>query len=230
MISHHPSSEMLLEFSEASVSTAASVAVAAHLSLCTQCRDKAADLEAGLAEGLLGGTVEVHAAGMDLDIQKMASAISSRAPIPQAVERSSRENEIQVEDLTIGIPAVLGKLATGVNRWKHYRNGVSLANVPVDNISQCDFLYMKPGGKVPMHTHGGTEITLVLDGKFRDDDGEYNVGDFLVRDASDTHTTESDTGCLCFAVLEKPVVFKKGPARLLNLWNRLSFPSGQTHL
>jgi putative transcriptional regulator len=235
MISHHPTSEMLLEFSEAIISTATSVAVSAHLALCQRCKSKAEDMEAGLAEGLLGHTLDstVHTTGSgdaEIDLDAMMSAITAQAPSVGTAESTITAHEIVVGDLAIKIPAVLGKLAANLSRWKHYRNGISLANVPVDNISQCDFLYMKPGGKVPMHTHGGSEITLVLDGQFEDDDGVYNVGDFLVRDASVTHTTETKEGCLCFTVLEQPVIFKKGLARVLNFFNRRNFPMGQTQL
>ena len=72
-------------------------------------------------------------------------------------------------------------------------------------------------------SHKGTEFTLVLDGSFEDDLGSYGPGDFLLRDGSHTHSPLSKDGCLCFAVLDKPLSFTAGAARFLNPWNQLRF-------
>jgi putative transcriptional regulator len=94
--------------------------------------------------------------------------------------------------------------------------GINQASVMLDNETQCEFLYMKPGSQVPVHKHRGNEITLVLDGSFSDEMGHYRESDFVLRNVSHQHQPMSDEGCLCFAVQDSPLMFTKGLARLLN--------------
>ena len=41
---------------------------------------------------------------------------------------------------------------------------------------------MDPGISVPIHSHGGKEYILVLDGSFCDEYGKYNRGDIQIND------------------------------------------------
>ena len=82
---------------------------------------------------------------------------------------------------------------------------------------------MKPGSQTPVHKHQGTETTLVLDGSMTDELGEYGKSDFIFRTNNDTHQPRTEDGCLCFSVLDSPLTFTKGLARLLNPINRLRF-------
>ena len=53
--------------------------------------------------------------------------------------------------------------------------------------------------------------------------GHYVPGDFIRRSSTDKHTPASDEGCLCFAVLDRPLTFTSGFARLLNPIQTLMF-------
>jgi len=53
--------------------------------------------------------------------------------------------------------------------------------------------------------------------------GHYRPADFVVRTAKDLHQPASEEGCLCFAVLDSPLTFTKGLARLLNPFIRYRF-------
>ena len=41
---------------------------------------------------------------------------------------------------------------------------------------------MDPGVSVPLHSHGGKEYILVLEGSFCDEYGEYSKGDIQIND------------------------------------------------
>ena len=58
----------------------------------------------------------------------------------------------------------------------------------------------------------------MLEGSFSDEEGVYQQGDFLMRDAGDEHTpTASRTSdCICIGVLDAPIRFKPWNYRLLN--------------
>ncbi|MCO6390584.1 cupin domain-containing protein [Aliihoeflea aestuarii] len=67
--------------------------------------------------------------------------------------------------------------------------------------------WIKPGRKIPAHTHEGQELTLVLDGAFADGDGRYGRGDIAIADDTVDHRpiAESERPCICFAVTDAPL-------------------------
>lgn len=87
---------------------------------------------------------------------------------------------------------------------------------------KCDqsvarFMKAEPGTKSPSHSHGGTEVTLVLDGAFHDETGQYKVGDLIVTDEDMDHTPIAceRLGCTCLVVTSEPIKLK-GIASILN--------------
>jgi putative transcriptional regulator len=77
---------------------------------------------------------------------------------------------------------------------------------------------IKAGGKIPEHTHRGTEMTLVLEGGFSDSEGSYDQGDFIFRQATDVHapTALQSEDCICLAVLDAPLKFTNWKYRWMN--------------
>ena len=63
---------------------------------------------------------------------------------------------------------------------------------------------------MPDHSHGGTEMTLVLQGAFRDDEGKFARGALALSDENVTHTPIADISedCICLAVTDAPLQFK----------------------
>jgi putative transcriptional regulator len=66
---------------------------------------------------------------------------------------------------------------------------------------------------------------LVIDGEFSDGIGNYDSGDFMLMNDNHKHTphSESDEGCLVFSVVDQPLHFTSGIARLLNPFSHLFF-------
>jgi len=66
---------------------------------------------------------------------------------------------------------------------------------------------IRPGRKIPGHTHEGTELSLVLDGDFRDGIGHYGRGDISVADDTIDHRPIAgrDRPCIGFAVTDGPL-------------------------
>lgn len=91
---------------------------------------------------------------------------------------------------------------------------------------RINLLYIAEGVKIPQHTHKGIESTLILHGGFSDEEGHYEAGDYLVKDASDKHSpfTKADEDCLCLTVLTEPMVFTQGVARIFNLFGKGMYP------
>ena len=76
---------------------------------------------------------------------------------------------------------------------------------------------------MPSHTHRGTELTLVLDGSFSDEEGVYLEGDFIARDAGQEHTPTASRSadCVCIGVLDAPIRFTRWNYRPLNPFLKL---------
>jgi putative transcriptional regulator len=76
---------------------------------------------------------------------------------------------------------------------------------------------------MPTHTHGGTELTLVLAGGFSDAAGHYRRGDVTLADGNTNHrpVADKDGDCLCFAVVDGGILLSGSLGRVANLMLRL---------
>ncbi|MFT6898372.1 MAG: putative transcriptional regulator, partial [Paraglaciecola sp.] len=111
--------------------------------------------------------------------------------------------------------------------WSRLAGKLWHAPVDIGGMGQASFIYMEKGGRVPEHTHRGNEFTLVIDGTFSDGLADYGVGDFTRMDSHNKHVpySDADDGCLVFTILDKPLHFTSGIARLLNPFSHLFFKS-----
>lgn len=87
------------------------------------------------------------------------------------------------------------------------------------DIDGCEvsLMWIRPGRKLPTHTHQGVELTLVLDGAYSDVRGRYGPGDISVADDAVVHrpVAEADRPCIAFSVLEAPIKFKGSLTQLI---------------
>ena len=79
----------------------------------------------------------------------------------------------------------------------------------IGEIDGChvSLFWIRPGRKIPAHTHEGTELSLVLDGAFTDRTGRYGRGDISLADDTIDHrpTAEKDRPCIGLAVTDGPL-------------------------
>ncbi|MBC6428684.1 MAG: cupin domain-containing protein [Cellvibrionales bacterium] len=104
-------------------------------------------------------------------------------------------------------------------RWQRLSPAIRVALLCRDKDgSQIALTRVKAGGKMPHHKHTGSEITVVLEGSFSDEDGIYHKGDILYRAAADRHrpVVTKDAECICLTVLDSPIQFTGFFARWLN--------------
>ncbi len=76
-----------------------------------------------------------------------------------------------------------------------------------------------PGTAVPIHSHTGAEVTLVLAGGFTDETGSYGPGDIAIQEAGSEHqpVADDDGECVVFAVNEGDIKLTGPIGRVLNL-------------
>jgi putative transcriptional regulator len=220
----HPSTELLNQFVQGELVTGKSVVVSAHMELCTSCSAKAKELQALAVSSWVdpSNTLEFDQSS-EADYSEMVAGIVKSPQMKSEPIEDLVEVEIEVLNRSIKLPKVLAKAVSQGLKWKKVVGGISEAQLFLDNETLCEFIYMAPGCRVPVHTHLGSESTLVLDGSFEDELGEYNASDFIIRDSQHNHQPRSKEGCLCFAVLDSPLKFTEGFARLMNPVNRYKF-------
>ena len=220
MIKHHPSQELLASYVEASLPVSLSAAIAMHVEMCPECAAKVATLTDQQAENCFESSViknEEATTDIDLDfdnldIDSMISAITAHDDID--VPSTPVQKTLNIKGKSVVLPRAISNIPT--TSWSNIGK-LSRARLELDEGKvRSSLLNIEPGGSVPEHTHKGYEVTLLLEGSFKDDMGEYFPGDFIMLDGEHTHHPVSDKGCLCFTVSDDAQHFTQGINKLLN--------------
>ncbi|MDV7272058.1 ChrR family anti-sigma-E factor [Thioclava sp. A2] len=201
-IQHHISDDLLDDYRAGALPHAFSVVVAAHLSLCNDCRARheACDLIGG---AMLEGT---EAAPLRSDARaRIMAALEAPAPAP-----SPRGSGV--------FPApVMAELGGRPPRLRMLGGGIRQLILSADRSGSLRLLYIPPGKAVPEHGHGGLELTLVLQGSFADSEGAFRRGDVETANYDIEHQPIADLGapCICLAATDAPLRFQAIVPRLL---------------
>ena len=202
-ISYHTPDALLAAYAMGSLSQPFALVVATHISLCLDCR---AGFEAHQAAG--GLVLEAAAA------QPVTFALKSRV-----LDRLDSSVPPQASFARMGVfpGPVAASLQGKQPNWRSVGMGVRQSILSADHEGSVRLLYIPPGQAVPDHSHGGLELTLVLQGSFHDCTGHYRVGDLEVADQDLEHTPIADPGppCICLAATDAPLRFTGWMPRVL---------------
>lgn len=207
-IKHHLTEALLIGYAAGTLPEAFSLVVASHVSMCDECRARLASYEA-LGGGLIDGGEEM-ALSDDCFEAVMARIDGADAAVAPPVRRARRPGlfPMPLQDYVGGdVEAV---------RWRPIGMGVRQAILETDRDATVRLLHIPAGSAVPDHGHNGTEITLVLQGAFRDEDGRYGPGDVEVATEEMHHTPVAEPGmdCICLAATDGPLKFRSILPRL----------------
>ncbi|MGE0746775.1 MAG: ChrR family anti-sigma-E factor [Rhodospirillales bacterium] len=216
MIVHHPDPEVLLDYAAGALAEGPSIAVATHLSLCALCRAEVARFEA-MGGALVSDAADPEAAAAAPDALLEATLArldepAPRAPATAALDEATRR--LVPSPLWPYLDAPPDELA-----WKRVGRGVREARVAVPGERRrVSLLRIRAGAAVPVHTHVGDELTVVLSGGFSDHAGHYGRGDFVALNEVHEHRPVADAGedCLCLTVVDAPARLTGPFGRLLN--------------
>ena len=202
-ITHHISDELLDSYVTGSLAQPFAVVVAAHLSLCDTCRARAEAAE------MLGGALLDGIAPAALAEGAGARLLTAldQAPPPPPPPRPSGIFPAPVMQALGGLPP----------KWSMLGGGIRQQILSADKTGSLRLLYIPPGRAVPEHSHGGLELTLVLQGSFSDSEGRFGPGD--VETAHDDIDHQPVAGpecpCICLAATDAPLRFRALIPRLL---------------
>ena len=204
MIQHHIPDDLLMRYSTGVLPEAFDLIIAAHISMCDDCRASADSLDA--IGGNLIDRCGTEAVADDSFLQTL-DLIKGSEPVQPRVSR----------DPTLPVPLadyVDGSLESV--KWRSLGLGVKQAILPTGPEATARLLYIPAGTAVPDHGHSGTELTLVLQGAFEDATARFARGDVETADADLEHTPIADISqdCICLAVTDAPLRFKGWLPRL----------------
>ncbi|NIZ09062.1 ChrR family anti-sigma-E factor [Pseudooceanicola sp. HF7] len=209
-MTHHIPDSMLAGYAAGRLPHAFEIVVAAHISMCDECR---AAME---AHQVLGGALLEDSAGAEeisADALENVLARLDEAPQPEPENR-------RVDIYPGPVAAAMGGKAP---RWRAAGGGVRQMILHEDGRSSARLLYIPGGMAVPDHGHNGTELTMVLQGAFHDETGQFGPGDVEVADESLEHTPIADHGaaCICLAATDARLRFKSLLPRLAQPFLRI---------
>ena len=186
-IRHHIVEDTLLAYGAGNLSEAWSLMVATHLALCPSCRTRAHE-----AEKIGGALLEALVPEAPLSDQAFASLMQSIDDMPPEVET----------------PAVRAAPSVLPEPLRSYVGG---------DLYKLRLLKVPAGRPVPLHSHTGEEMTLVLVGSFQTHQGSFQRGDVETADASVEHMPIAAPGedCICLAVTDSPLRFRSLAARFI---------------
>lgn len=217
MTTYHPDPQWLFEYVAGTLDDSQALCVSTHLSYCAKCEHQTATLT-GVGAAMLNSNMP-HSEPSPDALSRVLSTIDN-APAKEGGVRTPGGTSI--DSGTDKLPPLIQKLvSTEVSDlpWKNIGSRISMARLnSLDGDREVALHRLQPGGSVSNHDHGGREITVVLQGSFSDQDGEYFPGDFLVREPGETHrpSASNNEECLCLAVCDAPVKFTGFFARLFN--------------
>ena len=219
MINFHPNNQQLALFAEGNLSPAEALIVSAHCDMCEHCQSIVQFHADSVAEEVFAEDIEDS-----LNLDSMLSDITSVhvEPAKPAVVHS---RIIELDGKEFVLPRSLNRLSAQMGNWSHLVGKIWQAPVDIGGVNVANFIYMEKGGSVPEHTHRGSETTLVINGEFSDGLADYDSGDFIQMNGMHTHTphTNAQEGCLVFSIVDKPLHFTSGWARLINPFSHLFF-------
>mgnify|MGYP000949151192 CR=1 FL=1 len=216
---HHLDEATLVSYAAGALSPGMVAVAATHLEACAHCRALLASAER--IGGLLLGQqqpAEPRApsfASLRADMLERLGAApcasgtlgGAGAPAPQVPDTDQLPKPLQ---------PYFGHSWRAL-RWRWMGPGIHMIRSAKDSGDTLIMLKIAPGKSMPVHSHGGVELTQVLRGAYDDALGHFGPGDMADLDSDIEHQPVTSPGvpCICVAALDAPLRFPGWLARKL---------------
>ncbi len=201
-IRHHISDQLLMAYSAGQLPEAFSLVVATHISLCDDCRARLMAFDA-----IGGSLIEEDAVALDdADLEAAMARITGLPQLPVPLRAKPAAKSLFPAPLRDYVGGDLAEV-----KWRPIGMGVRQAILPTGRDASARLLYISAGQAVPDHGHRGMELTLVLQGAFRDSEDRFGPGDVEIATEDLEHTPVAEGGmdCICLAATDAPLRFNK---------------------
>jgi putative transcriptional regulator len=221
MPSHHLDPATVVSHSAGALSPEMAAVVATHLQACAACRASLAqaDQVGGLlvaqrqpdqpaAQGAMRLRDDVLARLDGLAQLPAAAGTPATPPNPAAHPDPDR--------IPLPLQPYFGASYSGL-KWRWMGPGMHYIRRVGPTGGTLLMLRIGAGKRMPVHGHGGAEITQILSGAYDDALGHFAAGDVADLDAETEHqpVTSAQAPCICVSALEAPLRFPGWFARRL---------------
>lgn len=198
-IKHHLSDALLMGYASGNLPEAFNLVVASHISMCDTCRAALAEFEA------VGGEVMMATDQVPMSADALEATLAKLCETPEPAPTPALTKGIFPSPLRQYVNGDLDQVV-----WRKVGGGVSQMVLPTSSDATVRLLHIPAGVEVPDHGHRGTELTLVLQGAFRDESDRFGAGDIEVANEDMQHTPVAEEGmdCICLAATDAPLRFK----------------------
>lgn len=208
---HHPREELLAAYAAGGLPESVELVIATHLALCPECRAAVETFEA------IGGALLDALPASPLSSGSLDAVLGRLDETPPAESPAGHRREetgsgtgsgrlLLPRPLRDYVPRVSGPGGGGdvaALGWHAVMRGVDEVEIPTDSDAlRPKLMRVRAGRALPVHTHRGEELILVLAGGFSDHAGHYLRGDLSHADQEVEHRPVADPGedCLCLTV------------------------------
>ncbi len=212
-VTHHIPDEFLMAYSAGILPEAFNLVVAAHVSLSDDSRARLGAYDA------VGGAVLDTIAPEEVEdssLEATLARLKGHAPVARAAA------PVASHVLPEPVRAYVGGDVDAI-RWRPLGGGAKQAILPTGDGARVRLLYIPSGMEMPDHSHGGIEMTLVLQGAYRDAEGAYRRGDIEVADEDMQHTPVAfgAQDCICLTAADARLRFTSILPRLAQPFMRI---------
>lgn len=210
---HHLDDATLLSYSAGALPAALAVVASAHLEHCVACRERLLDADQ------IGGILLQQQRG-EVPADAARAAMLARLDGEPVIEAAAPTAEVVEQRDPDRLPSALhpwfGNSLRALH-WKRVAPGVQRIRASGIGGGQLMLLRIAAGSKLPLHSHGGNELTMILDGAYDDMLGHFGPGDVADLDGETRHQPVTSPGvpCICVAATDAPLQFSGWVARTL---------------
>jgi putative transcriptional regulator len=199
-INHHPDISTLMAFSAGALEEPYAAVVATHLAMSEGGRETVRQINS------IGGALLAEEPRVALAEGALSRLMERLDDVPVKVEAPKPQT-----DVPLPLSSYLPNGLAGV-RWRWNGPGVATADLAwgKDGRSRLMLLRVAAGRRVPEHGHGGQELTLILQGAYRDRFGVFGVGDIADHDEDVEHQPIAEPGddCICLVAVDAKLSFR----------------------
>ncbi len=214
---HHLDPATLVSHAAGALSPEMAAVADTHLEGCAYCRQQLAAAEQ------VGGVLlsqQQPSAPEPQQAARLRGDMLARLqqPLPAAVNHPSETPDAprSLDALPRPLQPYFGKSWKAL-RWRWMAPGVHMIRAPRSSGDTLVLLRIAPGKSMPVHSHGGSELTQILKGAYDDELGHFGPGDMADLDSDIEHQPVTSPGvpCICVAALDGPLQFRGWLARKL---------------
>ncbi|MBA4228046.1 MAG: anti-sigma factor [Hyphomonas sp.] len=165
-----------------------------------------ADVRASVAvsEMIAGNFFEAApAARMSEGALARTLAMIDALEVPEDVQRAAGKSAGDALNELLELPEPVRSAAldaAGRQGWQMLGRGLKRLRLDVGSSMDVELYRIAAGSRIPRHSHGGNEFTMVLAGGFSDERGTYGPGDVCLNGPNDTHQPVADEDEVCYAL------------------------------